>query len=449
MANRRITKDTSDNIIAGAVLASFPLNKSDRILEAHASDHDKVVVKGSNLIPMRIGDNWFLIDTDTNVSTAAVAGGGNLDPHDTLTAGTDYYVYACTDGTTLSFRISDNSTNPSEFGADYSRKIGGFHTLCATVGTISGHTLSGFAEKEILPASIWDLKHRPRSNPEGMAWVSSINKWVDIYLTSGTGSGTLSVNGGTISDTRTWMNFADDYAAVGKRFLSDDEFQAAAAGSPETAQIYTGADPVSTGAHTAYELMTLDVAPGTAWVAGDTITGQSSAKTCVIVTVLTSLTYLVKNRSGAFTLGEILTNGTYTADQGGSYPTFAADSRGRIISNWGLEDCCGALWQWLRDQSYRFDAAAAHTHIENTAAAYAQNATTGAASADVAPAWGWQAVTGGKGSLLLQGTYGDVKLLAGGYWAYGAACGSRCRNADRCRWAAGSAVGGRALSDPL
>ncbi|MFZ2407009.1 MAG: DnaT-like ssDNA-binding protein [Methylobacter sp.] len=72
------------------------------------------------------------------------------------------------------------------------------------------------------------------------------------------------------------------------------------------------------------ELMTLDVAPNGTWAKGDTITGALSAKTCVIVQMLTSLTYYVKSRSGAFTLGEILSNGSATADQGAANPTFAA-----------------------------------------------------------------------------------------------------------------------------
>ena len=71
------------------------------------------------------------------------------------------------------------------------------------------------------------------------------------------------------------------------------------------------------------EIMTLDVAPGGAgWAAGDTITGVTSTQTCVIVTVLSALTYMVKDRSGTFTLNEILTNGTDTADQGAAHPTF-------------------------------------------------------------------------------------------------------------------------------
>jgi len=74
------------------------------------------------------------------------------------------------------------------------------------------------------------------------------------------------------------------------------------------------------------ELLTLDVAPSTIWAVGDTIRGATSLKTCIIVDVLTSTTYNIKDRSGAFTLGEVLSNGTYTADQGLLYPTVSSNS---------------------------------------------------------------------------------------------------------------------------
>jgi uncharacterized phiE125 gp8 family phage protein len=78
------------------------------------------------------------------------------------------------------------------------------------------------------------------------------------------------------------------------------------------------------GSHGIHELMTLDVAPGGAgWAAGDTITGGTSFQTCIVVQVLTTKTYYVRNRSGAFTLGEILSNGTATADQGAANPTIS------------------------------------------------------------------------------------------------------------------------------
>jgi uncharacterized phiE125 gp8 family phage protein len=90
------------------------------------------------------------------------------------------------------------------------------------------------------------------------------------------------------------------------------------AGNIETVQ------SIYSGNHGIHELMTLDVAPGgDGWSVGDTITGGTSSRTCVIVQVLTTKTYYVKDRSGTFTLGEVLSNGTATADQGATYPTFA------------------------------------------------------------------------------------------------------------------------------
>jgi len=350
VANREVTKDVSDNIIAGAVLGSFWGCKEQRIIEAHASDKTKVTVnKGGYYIPILIGDNFFLIDTATHVSS--------VDDIDTgvVEAGKDYYVYACDNSGSLVFKTSLATTYPDGFDADTSRKIGGFHTLCAAVGTISGHTLTGYAQKDILPQSIWDLKHRARNqNNAGMVYDPKSRIWVDIYLASGTGASTLSVNGGTISDTRDWMDFVDDGGAVGKRLLTDPEFQMIAAGSNEETNIAGSADPVTTGGH--------------------------------------------------------------------------SDTAGRrMISNIGCEGCCGVLWQWLHDQSYRSDGADEAAH----------------------QAWAWQDLTGSKGSLYKQGTYGDVKLVAGGAWGLAAYAGSRSRHAYNYRWTTSTAIGARFASEPL
>ena len=115
-----------------------------------------------------------------------------------------------------------------------------------------------------------------------MTYDEATNLWVDIYLASGTGDSTASANGATISDTRNWMDFVDDFHAVGKLLLSDTEFQSIAAGSNEETNITGSADPVTTGGH--------------------------------------------------------------------------VDTAGRrMISNIGCEDCCGAMYQWLRTSSMRAD----------------------------------------------------------------------------------------------
>jgi hypothetical protein len=241
MANRKITKDVSDFVIAGAVLGNFPLNKLDRLLEW--ASKTTVVVKGSNNIPINIDNNWYLLDTDITLSTATDMDTG------AISNGKDYYVYLCESAGSVVGKISLASTFPTGFTAATSRKIGGFHTLCVNVGVIAGHTLTGYLANEILPRSVWDLKHRPRSNPGGMVWSSEIQKWVDIYLASGTGASTASAYNATISDTRDWMDFVDDGAAVGKCLLDDNEFQAIAAGSNEETNITGSADPVTTGGH--------------------------------------------------------------------------------------------------------------------------------------------------------------------------------------------------------
>jgi len=167
-------------------------------------------------------------------------------------AGKDFYVYACepASGNVPVLLLSASSTYPDGYTADTSRKIGGFHCLCADVGTITGHPLTGFVAGDILPLSVWDLKHRPKSaSPEGMVWCEEANIWVDIYLQSGTGATTASAYGATITDTRTWMDHVDDLAAVHKRLLDDAEFQKIAAGGNEETNIAGSADPGTTGGH--------------------------------------------------------------------------------------------------------------------------------------------------------------------------------------------------------
>ena len=254
-----------------------------------------------------------------------------LDEGTAFQAGRDYYIYLVLkepSGSellhTADIVISQNSTYPAGFNADTSRKIGGFHTLCANVGTIVGHPLSGFVSGDILPASFWDLSHRPTCQPEGMAYISELDFWADIYLQSGSGTATKSVFGGTTTDNQTQPQHVEDLFKVGKTPLSDEEFSCAAEGSNQTTAIQGAADPVTTGGH--------------------------------------------------------------------------VDTAGRrMISNYGLEDCCGALWQWL------------------------SGAFCGGSAA-------WTADPSGKGSI-----YQVNALLAGGSWAESSNCGSRARGANNSR----------------
>ena len=102
------------------------------------------------------------------------------------------------------------------------------------------------------------------------------------------------------------------------------------------ATTYVGGDRcIDTARHKIYEslpssgieLLTLDVAPAVPWLPNWTLTGQTSLQTCVVCQYLTSLTYLVRARSGVFTLGEVIgVTGTAVllADQGGANPVLAS-----------------------------------------------------------------------------------------------------------------------------
>jgi len=327
-------------------------------IKGYSNAANRYTLLSPNVMTVNINGLGYVLGARTELSLATAANWDTTTPTDYTVAanraGKDFYVYACqpASGITPVILLSASSTFPAGYDANTSRKIAGFHCLCVAVGAISGHTLTGFAQGDILPQSIWNLKHKPAStNPEGMVYSSGLNKWIDIYLTSGTGANTASVNGGTISDTMNWMDFVDDYASVGKRMLTDFEFQRAAAGSNEGTNINGSADPVTTTGH--------------------------------------------------------------------------SDSAGRrMISYIGCEDMCGAMWQWLLDQSYRNDATYSST-------------------------WAFYNLPGDRGKLYRQGATGDVKLRAGGNWSSGSACGSRARFADRCRWSTASDIGGRGCAEHL
>lgn len=308
----------------------------DQFIVPIADNPRGFVLKGGTfiklLIPKDAGEYDHLVygqDDDLIVQYAEQ----RLDTGITFQAAKDYYIYLChippageQKTPRAEIKISLNATFPQGYDADSSRKIGGFHTLCVNVGTISGHPLSGFNAGDILPASFWDLQHRPTCGPEGMAYIRELDFWADIYLQSGSGVNTRSVYGGTTTDSQAYSQHIEDLFKVGKTPLADEEFSCAAEGSNQNTNIQGSADPVTTGGH--------------------------------------------------------------------------VDTAGRrMISNYGLEDCCGALWQWLSGWSYR------PTELGSDTSA-------------------WQP-DGNKGQV-----YRTNALLAGAPWGHGTSCGSRARTAN-------------------
>jgi hypothetical protein len=284
--------------------------------------------------------------TTKNINTA-----GNWDDSQYATAsnraGKDFYVYALSVGGII---LSNNSTFPAGYSALTSRKIGGFHTLCVSVGTIAGHTLTGYVLGDILPRTVWDRFNRSIARQEG-TFLSSCNMWVDIYLPSVSGTTLVSVNGGTIADGVSTpafhtYKFEQWFARQGMKSISQLEFVAASIGANQSTNIVGSVDAVTTTGH--------------------------------------------------------------------------SDTAGRrMISNEGMEDACGVMWQWTRDMGGLYTAAA-------WANAYDAN--------DI-----------GIGGQHYDAPY---RGLLGGDWINGVLCGSRSFYWTHSPLALNSAASGRGAAEP-
>ena len=170
--------------------------------------------------------------------------------------GKDFYIYACNpaSGIVPDIKVSADSSAPSGYTTTTSKKVGGFHCLCVAAGTIASHTLTGYLAGDVLPQSVWDLKHRPDSDPEGMVYDSGTGKWVDIYLASVSGSVLVSVNGGTIADGASspvfhWYKFDQWFGNIKKKLLDQNEFVSASLGANQSTNITGSADPGTTTGH--------------------------------------------------------------------------------------------------------------------------------------------------------------------------------------------------------
>jgi hypothetical protein len=172
----------------------------------------------------------------------------NLDTG-SFEVGKDYYVYLCDPGSAGDevYVISLNSTYPSGYNSDTSRKIGGFHYgICRKVdsrlqpvnadGTVNGTGWESTVYDGIVPRSVWTLAHRPTCSPEGMVYLGS-GTWADIYLASDDGAGGLmsAYNATPITGTEglNWYDFNERALKVGKRLLTYAEWCKAAYGSPQ------------------------------------------------------------------------------------------------------------------------------------------------------------------------------------------------------------------------
>ena len=188
-------------------------------------------------LALRINRQNLKKETDTILTEA-----DNDGSFSSFTLGENYYIYALqpADGNDPipEFIISVNSTYPSGYTADNSRKIGGFHY--GRIRDIAdAYNDSASLSINILPNSVWDLQNRPTCDPTGMAKVGDI--WVDIYLSShGAGSWpdqelVSEYNATPVTGTEgyNWYDFARMAGNTGKRLLTYSEWVQAAYGSPQ------------------------------------------------------------------------------------------------------------------------------------------------------------------------------------------------------------------------
>lgn len=389
-------------------LNTYPWSNASSSSAGYMSAGDKIALDGLLVDPSWYKRPSLMTPNKTTVTIPAgmqVAINGGLYITNTATTlnldsfitaanrkGKDVYVYACvpSSGTAPTFVLSLNSTVPTGYTAATSRKIGGFHCLCVDVGTISGHTLSGYIAGDILPASVWDLLFRAEAENEGMVFVNGT--WYDIYLPSYASSKVQSVYGGSIldGDSNPKMHgerFAEYAGLVSKRLIDRDEFLVIAKGSNEGTNISGSSDPNTTGGHK------------------DT-----------------------NNR--------------------------------RMISNYGLEDCCGVLWQWTSDifGAYNSLSTTSPATFNNQGGidATAQDQSAGQQGNHYLNSYGWQTDGRGTSNYLIDGEqsiYGNAygalaRALVGGGWGNGSICGSRSVNLHILSSNRYGAHSGRLASEP-
>ncbi|EJF82488.1 hypothetical protein, partial [Bartonella rattimassiliensis] len=221
VANSELVKDLVPKVSAiyRPVINDVAFAQPQRFLEASVRNRRAVLLhKGTYL--------RFFSDDNDRYPLYYVTENKYLDLPESCEAGKDYYIYMTRkfDSDDISFHISDNGNLKDTDTVQYSKILGGFHTLCADVGIIEGHQLSGLKAGDVLPYSVWCLNHRPYSDPEGMVYNPDLDIWVDIYLQSGTGYNTRSAYGVPVITNREYSSHAHDLLDVGKRLLTDEEF---------------------------------------------------------------------------------------------------------------------------------------------------------------------------------------------------------------------------------
>ena len=176
-----------------------------------------ITVDGKEVYKPLVGPLWFINTEDQIIEAESL-----LDEGSVFQNGKNYALYLVPNETYtgVELKVSLNQTAPNGYSPLDTRRIAGWHTECADVGTItwdSDHPLSGWLAGDILPQSVWTLYHRPYAPPAaGVVYVECGRPfWRTIYDHSGTLETTNFEYGGTITRNRTFYGHFKDMAAVG------------------------------------------------------------------------------------------------------------------------------------------------------------------------------------------------------------------------------------------
>ena len=309
-------------------------------------------------IELNINGEAYISTVETTILISTIGTAAEL-------AGKDVYIYATQgEGTEPNFVLSLNSTVPDGYTADNSRKIGGFHCECLAVGSLT--------------------------NVDPVTGVTEAHKLTDL----GTGE--------IIAPSR-W-----------------DLWHKGSANQTEGLTYVDEADVWSFIYGASWDGTKLVSAFGGIWADG-TSTKKWHGELSLEALMKQGFRLLWRYEFQMAAKG----SNEQTVIKGASDPgTTGAhvDTAGRrMVSNYGLEDCCGVLWQWLMDLGF----------------AGGSGWTNSAYASDVDPRSYGQ-------------TYGTLyRLLGGGGWDGSSSCGSRCAACGNPSASGSSLSGCRGASEPL
>jgi len=308
---------------------------------------DRLIILSPLAGEMDIGNKGFYWDSQVSIDISVAANWDAITPTNYTTAanraGKDVYIYACRakSGSGPKFLLSPNSTYPSGYTADNSRKVAGFHCLCADVKhTGATGSLSYWAANTayVLGQTIKDTADSSyiyRCTTAGTSHLTTEPTWtnynVDEFITDNSAVFIKELHGlegyaqGDILPSSVWC--------LDHRPIASPEGLVWIPSVSVWAMIYS---PTGTW-------------PNLTWQYNGTVAHSLTLRK--IRTAYMPLAFRLPNRCEF--IGLAIGSNVNTTINGGADPSLTgghSDAYGRrLVSSMGCEDCCGAHAQVLTD----------------------------------------------------------------------------------------------------